>query len=284
MASTMQSLRKRVVVICVAFAAGPFALAQSASVAADAKAKLPQFEVVSIKPAEAGKTVMTTKVQAGGTVMISGYPLKTVIEIAFNLGYWQLSGGEDWMGKEEYVIEAKPMQGTPPQPYDMRHSLFSIEDPRLRQMLQAMLIDRFQLRFHYETKIGPVYLLERTDKPFPLRPVSAKHIESEDRWGEISRMGGDEWFIFDTSMPQLARFASTMVFHRPILDRTGIDGSFNYRWKMLSANPGPESDQQMSDFNESFKMLLKEIGLRVVPSTGPVETFVIDHAEPPSAN
>jgi len=35
-------------------------------------------------------------------------------------------------------------------------------------MLQALLIDRFQLKFHRETKTGDVYLLEQSGKPLAL--------------------------------------------------------------------------------------------------------------------
>jgi uncharacterized protein (TIGR03435 family) len=38
-----------------------------------------------------------------------------------------------------------------------------------RQMLQALMIDRFHLQFHREVRQGPVYVLEKTGKPLKLQ-------------------------------------------------------------------------------------------------------------------
>jgi uncharacterized protein (TIGR03435 family) len=38
------------------------------------------------------------------------------------------------------------------------------------------------------------------------------------------------------------------------------------------------------DFHDSFLSLIPEIGLKLTPSKGPIETLVIDHAEQPSPN
>jgi uncharacterized protein (TIGR03435 family) len=40
----------------------------------------------------------------------------------------------------------------------------------------------------------------------------------------------------------------------------------------------------MQEFTENFEQLIREMGLKLTPSTGPVETLVIDHAEKPSPN
>lgn len=62
-------------------------------------------------------------------------------------------------------------------------------------MLQDLLLDRFQLRVHRETKTGDVYQLIRTDKPLGLNP--AKIPEGRDPMsirGSIGYAGG-RWVI-----------------------------------------------------------------------------------------
>ena len=80
-------------------------------------------------------------------------------------------------------------------------------------------------------------------------------------------------------MPDLARFASTFVIHAPVIDQTGLKGPFDYRQK--SDRDGANN---VDDNLGTFRDFLSKAGLKLDRDKGPVETFVIDHAEKPSAN
>jgi uncharacterized protein (TIGR03435 family) len=202
-----------------------------------------------------------------------------MITAAYDAGYWQLSGGEEWMGKDIYDVEAKPspQSGT----YSVRHTRYGIGDERVRLMLQTLLTERFHLKIHRETKTGPVFLLERSDKSLLPRPT--KYTEDQPVFGaagfsgEIEHVGG-HWFLFDTSMPQLAKFAADYVLHKPVIDQTGLKGSFDYR------DTDWQTDQDNTNIEGSFTVFIRDIGLKLTSAKGPVETFVIEHAEKPSAN
>jgi hypothetical protein len=210
------------------------------------------FEVATIKPYDMKNGAMEAgvKVYPGGRIVVHAEPLKALILIAFDVGYWQISGGEDWMEKDVYDVEAKAPQqsGT----YSLRHTRFGIEDERLRQMLQTLLTDRFQLKLHRETKTGSIYLLEKGSKTFLLRPT--KFTEDQPALGdpgfsgEVEHAGG-HWFLFNASAPQLAKI-----------------------------------EQDNSDFEGSLTTFIQDVGLKLTPSKGPVETLVIEHAQKPSAN
>jgi uncharacterized protein (TIGR03435 family) len=88
------------------------------------------------------------------------------------------------------------------------------------------------------------------------------------------------WAIFNTSMPQLAKFAAEHVVHAPVSDETGLSGSFDYKQPV----PLPDSEVNYSDPSGPFLLLIPELGLRLEPGKGPVEMFVIDHAAKPSSN
>ncbi len=218
-------------------------------------------------------------VYPGGRLVIHALPLKALIMVAYDTGYWQLSGGEDWTGKDVYDVEAKPPAQSGQ--YSLRHTWYRIGDERVRQMLQTLLADRFQLKVRRETKTGPVYLLERSGKTFLLRPT--KYTEDQPVMGlpgfsgEVEHVGG-HWFLFNSSLAELAKFASDHVLHKPVIDRTGLEGSFDYR------DPDAKIEQDNSDFEGSFTVFVQDIGLKLTSSRGPVETFVIEHAERPSAN
>jgi uncharacterized protein (TIGR03435 family) len=210
------------------------------SVAAQAASQspAPTFEVATIKPSsEQGE--MGVKVYPGGRIQINGFQLKGLIATAFNLNYWQISGGDDWINKDDYDLEAKPSESLRAQFTNTRHSLFTIDDPRLRAMLQSLLIERFQLKFHRETKSGDVFLLEQSGKPIKLKPArdrsTGENATAPPGWsGDIDYVDG-QFSLFNTSMPQFAQFASSMVLHKPVIDRTGLTGSYDFQSSMHAA-------------------------------------------------
>ena len=149
----------------------------------------------------------------------------------------------------------------------------------MQLMLQALLIDRFQLKFHRETMTGTVFALEKSGKTLKLRPTktAANDVYPSEDIGASSRHG---WGGHDTSMAQLAKYSST-VLRCPVQDQTGLDGYFDFESKTIPTNA---DFQNPDDMNSSFLAMVKEIGLRLKSTKGPVETFVIDHAEQPSPN
>jgi uncharacterized protein (TIGR03435 family) len=238
------------------------------------------FEAATIKPFDPKNGIMEAgfHVYPGGRLVAHAVPLKSLIVAAYDLGYWQLSGGEDWMEKDLYDVQAKPAAQSGE--YSIRHTRFGIADARVRQMLQMLLADRFHLQVTRETKTGPVYLLERSSKTLQLKPTKYTTDEPVNGTagfsGEVEYVGG-HFFVMDTSMPQLAKFGSNYILHKPVIDKTGLDGSFDYR------DTDYKIDQEQ-DFQGGFPIFIQDVGLKLTSSQGPVETLVIRHAEKPSEN
>jgi uncharacterized protein (TIGR03435 family) len=269
---------RTIVYLCGLFAVGiPYGQAQTG--------KLPEFEVATLKPADPNVVHMVGfKIYPGGRVTGSAFSLKGLIAAAFRLSYWQISGGDSWIDKDQYELEAKPPASLQPSFTNLRYSLFGIEDEHLREMLQALLIDRFQLKFHRETKEGIVYLLERSDKPLSMRASGtdeerAKVAGDANFSGDVGFAGG-RWVIFDTTMPQLAKYAADYMLRVPVIDRTGLLGAFDYK----QPNALPDSEVDYSNPIGPFLNLIPEMGLKLERSRGLVETFVIDHVAKPSSN
>jgi len=252
--------------------------------AASPSRNLPAFEVATIKPYKPNTSEMEgVTLYPGGKVVIDNVTLQGLIAIAFELNFWQVSGGDAWVSRARYDVVALPPEEMRPHITDLRHSWFGIDDPTLRRMLQALLINRFQLRFHFVTRTGAVYELERSSRPFRLHPVKTKAAEANLSYGtplsgQVEFVNG-RWYIFDTSMPELTAFASAYVLDRPVFDRTGVTGAFDYKSE-LQVDP----TNMQSQFHDTFLQLLKEVGLKLKSAKGPVQTFVIDHADTPSPN
>jgi uncharacterized protein (TIGR03435 family) len=241
-----------------------------------------EFEVATIKAVdpESRMQINGIDVYPGGRVIIQGNNLKGLITIAFHLSYWQIQGGEDWTTKDTYNVEAKAPESVGMENLNLRHSVFQISDERLREMLQTLLIERFQLQFHRETKMGTVYLLERSGKPLKLQPsnhVSSAADSSSDFFGGVGWAG--RWVLFNTTMEQLAESAANHFVQHPVLDETGLSGAFSY------ASPNEEDVQSITgDPLGSFESLIDEIGLKLTPTKGQVEYLVVDRAAKPSPN
>ncbi len=248
-----------------------------------------EFEVATIKPVDPkGMVMVGTDVSPGGTVKLSGLSLKALIQVAFNVSYWQIQGGEGWMENTRYNVVGEPPDTVRQTIPNTRHTLYSIADPRLREMLQSLLIQRFQLKIHRATQPGKVYFLERTSKPLPLKPIQADPAGSPPSpypSGDIGWVGG-RWSLHDTTMLELADFAGSYMLHRPVLDRTELTGAFDYR-SALEDTETPTTNS-VSSFQErmksSFLELLQEVGLKLTPAQGEAKILTIDHAEPPSDN
>ena len=271
------STMRLALLVCAAFL-----LSAVASARTTCQIPLRQFEVATIKPVDPSVAhPYDVTVYPGGRVRLRGYSLKSLIRTAFNLGLWQISGGEPWMEKNLYDIEAKPPQDSTPTRYDLRYTWWGIEDPRLRQMLQALLFDRFQLKLDTHPGTGMVYLLEASPKMPLLHPTEAEASEfpigGEGFSGNVGH-AGDSWVLYNTSMAQLAKFISDVDLHVPVLDRTGLSGYFDAKWTETL------TDSDSFSGHDSFPLFLKALGLKLTKSTGLRETFVIEHAELPTPN
>lgn len=256
----------------------------------DAAVKLPEFEVASVKPTDMrGDILVYVRVYPGGRVEVSGCELSCLIRIAFGLSYQKITGGADWTDEIKYQVEAVPPKDSGIQ--DFRYGSFKIADARLRGMLQALLITRFQLKFHWETRTGEVYLLKLGSKPpaFHSTSVDASSPAALDGsiYGSIR-----QWVLHGATMADVAQFASTHILGVPVLDRTGLSGRFDYKQSPTEpykpSRPDMSQAESYSEFSSayhsSFMNFLQELHLRLERTKGPVETFVIDGAEKPSPN
>jgi uncharacterized protein (TIGR03435 family) len=76
---------------------------------------------------------------------------------------------------------------------------------------------------------------------------------------------------------------------RPVIDNTGLDGNYDFTFEWTSEPVGAKGaiearDTPPSDSLSIFVALKEQLGLKLESHKGPVEVFVIDHAEKPSEN
>ena len=158
----------------------------------------------------------------------------------------------------------------------------------LREMLQAMLADRFKLVVHREMKQQDIYLLQVAKGG----PKFQEAKPDEPHPGTIALPGGgfvspgaDNTFRFyDIPIPSLASFILSGVAGRTVQDDTGLKGHYDISFpKPAFANNATTTDSS-ADTGPSIFTVLAGLGLKLEPAKRDVETLVIDHVEKPAAN
>jgi uncharacterized protein (TIGR03435 family) len=204
-----------------------------------------------------------------------------------------LSGGPAWVTADRYDVEATLPQGTPsytvPQ-FDADRSGIETSDAiRVQAMLQAMLAERFKLVVRRETREVPGYILSvgkggprltawKEGEPVSLGAVTGGP-DANGEWRSIVRGA-------KLSMPKLAKQLVT-VTTRPVMDRTGIVGDFNYNIEFAPLTPPPDSvlrGRPLVSGPPLSTALEETMGLHLEPARVPVEFLVIERVERPSEN
>jgi uncharacterized protein (TIGR03435 family) len=233
-------------------------------------AALPSFEVATIKPTISGIIGFVTS--RGGRMKCGVCTLDMLIVSAFNVQVYQIAGEPDWGHHERFAIDAIPPDGSETSKLSPSHPTPLLTDEQ-RAMIQSLLIERFQLRFHRESKIGSVYVLEKGSGDLKL------HDPKDNSSSPVVGLASDGLVGQNASMPLLAVQLSS-ILQRPVLDETGLSGSFDFKCALLDVDQKAE----YQDIVASILTCVQGIGLKLKSAKGPVETIVIDHVEQPSPN
>jgi uncharacterized protein (TIGR03435 family) len=254
------------------------AATSNTAASSQAENKAPAFEVAAIKPSDpmARANGCFMKGQPGGQTFIGRcITVRLLITYSYKIIDSQLVGSPNWLDTELYDFDAKA-----------DHSLTRAE---LAPLFQTMLADRFKLQFHRETRTMPALVLT-VDKAGPkMKPND----------------GPNEWEIAITSAPgsSIPKFKGTRCptsylswwiaqrQNRPVLDKTGLDGFWDFTLEFVPDGFGEGrrkglSDEQMTapDGPTLPVALREQLGLKLEPEKGPVDVYVIDHVEKATGN
>jgi len=149
-------------------------------------------------------------------------------------------------------------------------------------MEQSLLIDRFKFRAHIEDREMPMYALAVAKGGSKLERA---HDDDKSQLSFVRNGQESELRATGVSVEELARSPFLRIDDRLIVDRTGLQGRFNF---MLRFRDNPNADIGGSGDDGSAPALPAalqgQLGLKLVPENGPVPVVVIDHIERPSEN
>lgn len=238
----------------------------------------PEFDVVTIKPSppdQRGKGFT----MRGTHIVTRNTDLNDLIAFAYGLHSKQIIGAPDWFDKDLFDVDGVPnAEGRP-------------NIPQMKMMIEKMLENRCQLKFHMEQRELSVYILTVA----PGGPKLTKSGAAEtDPPGFGFRSLGD-LAVRNMSMKDFASWMQNGVMDRPVVDQTGVTGRFDFtlKWtpddsqfvQFRSAGvtpPAPSDDPKAPP--SLYTAMPEQIGLKISPGKASDDVMVIDHVEKPSAN
>ena len=216
------------------------------------------FEVATVKRNPAGPNALNAFSAEPGRLLVTNMPLDQMIQATFHIRTGMLIGATGWMTSERYDIEGKAP------------GVLKFDDQLV--LLKALLIERFQLKFHTETRQMTMLFLMQ-GKSGPKFTPSAEGDGKEHITIRPTQISG-------TNIP-FGHFVSVLEaqLSRPIKNETGISGDFDLSLKYVrddlpSAAEGPSV----------YAAVEEQLGLKLESRKGPAEVMVIDSAQRPGEN
>ena len=254
-----------------------FVLAMAIAGPASGQEPATTFDVVSVKPNLSGETQSGTE-SLPDRVNATNVTLRALILRAFGKQEFEVVGGPDWVSTDRFDVAARGPSGA----------------DRGAQ-LQAMLADRFKLVTHVETRERSVYAMvpARQDKRLgtAMMPATvdcsgggdpgARRREANLNLCGLRTSTGRNGGTISGGGLSMERIAATLANYgadRPVIDRTGIEGIFDFQLKWVSQPAGNPEEVSY------FTAVQEQLGLRLEPTTAAVEVLVIDRAEHPDPN
>ena len=221
-------------------------------------ARTQTFEVTSIKP-NLSSSFSSTENSSHGRLTATNISAQDLIRFAFHVRDFQIVGGPGWMSSDHWDISAK----TDP----------SVEtDEQFQPPLQALLADRFQLRFHHETRQFSVYSLVVAKNGPKLVAHKGEGVFSSSSSGHNGKIRLEQ----SKATAKNIADALTRNLREPVIDKTGLTGEYDFAIEW--------SADQTDTAEASIFTAVQELGLRLEATKTPIDVIVIDSIEKPSEN
>jgi uncharacterized protein (TIGR03435 family) len=252
------------------------------------------FEVASVKrnTSDLRTTPASVQVLPNGVNMIN-QPLRTIIQLAYVINQpFRVVGGPSWITTERFDIMARAATDVP--------------SGELRPMLQALLVERFNLVARREMRPFPAYALVLARKDGTFGPQlkqstvecaappggrgadpDVKSSSSAVVCGPRNAGGPGRVSIVGAPLNQFALVVALML-GQTVIDKTGLTGRFDV--ELLFAPdptrqpPGVELDPAVLARPSMFTAVEEQLGLKLEPYKEELDALVIESVEQPKEN
>jgi len=244
-----------------------------------------EFEVASVKVATPTAYMAMAMNKTGGPgtsdpshLTYTNAPMQALLEDAFGVRKHQLSG-PSWLNQSRFDVLAKVPPGATKE--------------QARAMLLKLLVERFGLTFHHESREVAVYGLVVAKGGLKMKPSSDNPPAVPERFPQLKQgqqmaigMSSDFVIRYTARKQTLATLANILYnsMDRPVLDATELTGTYDFTLEYLPervsrASGAPNESQPNPDTAPAplvYSALQTQLGLRLDSRKMPVDVIVID--------
>lgn len=223
-----------------------------------------------MRPSSSNDARILLQVLPGGGLRTSGATVKFLVTLAYQVRSLLVLDGPGWIGSDRFDIIAtvdrsKPGADEPADPTKLTAVQLSNMQNQMRPRLVALLAERFGLKVHREMREQPVYELIVTKGGPKIETVTGN-------FGGLHLARGQ--FIAEGATMDMLSTALANQVERPVVDRTGLVGSFNFKlnWTPPDAatpnGPGPLPTLHQNG-GSIFTAVREQLGLELRATKGP---------------
>jgi uncharacterized protein (TIGR03435 family) len=251
-----------------------------------------EFDVADIRPSLQDHPT-APKFTPGGRMDVRGVTLIALIQHAWGMDTYDnelIAGGPKWLATERFDILAKAAPPAGP-------SSLLTDNDSIREMLQNMLKDRFQLALHSEDREVTVYSLTSVKPKLKEANPSERSKCEESAAPGVTPDGIPQRTIVCTNI-SMSEFAERLhgmapgYANRPVVDLTGLRGAFDFtlvysRPDVVRRSLRASADNELTDPSGAislFEAMEKQLGLKMQTQKHPSPVLVIDHVEESPSN
>jgi uncharacterized protein (TIGR03435 family) len=217
------------------------------------------FEVASIRPSQPGAVPAGSRFSfRGDRFEAKAATVGDLLDMMVGFQLYRVTGGPSWMRTDRYDIVAKAgHEVAPPDQY---------------AAVMSLLIDRFKLQSHKETREVPGLVLRARRLPASVKPAADHETYS-------IRPNGRGHFIFTaTPLSALTNFLSVQT-QVPVTDETDLKGAYDFVVATVDIKPQPGED-----WGDRVREAVEALGFQVESRRVSLEITVVDRCERPAEN
>ena len=232
-----------------------------------AQSPVPAFEVATIRPAAPSTDGHTHIVYPpDDRFSATNITLLALMQWAYGMPEKQILDGPPWLASTRFDIQAKSDIG------EQLKSLTSDQGNELkRNMVQALLADRFHLKVHEETRVLPAYdlILAKGGSKLQLSQSNGKSVGT-----------GRTYFNGQGLTVTIIAEELSQIAGRIAVDKTGLAGRYDLKLRWTPDDAATAD----TEYPTLFTAVQEQLGLKLEPAKEAVPVLVIDHIDPPTAN
>jgi uncharacterized protein (TIGR03435 family) len=235
----------------------------------------PGFDVATIRPTDTSAPHGTFIRHNGRQIIAYNFSLDQLITYAYSLHAKQVADGPPSLLTTHFDIDGVPdIDGHP-------------NVSQTRVMFQKLLVSRFKLAFHYESRELPIYAIQIAKNGLKLTPTSSKPGDST----KFTNSCPPILTVRNYSISDFAKGMQEAFLDKPVVDQTGLHDRYDFDLKWTaddsatycpSSPAGSRNDPSAPP--DLYTAIQEQLGLRIVPARAPIRVMVIDHVETPTEN